>query len=141
MRCGAGLLLCARTPHARRRLTELMTNKTAAAAAAAVAAQHPEQATELCFQVGEEGQPSLNTCGCGSESMVPQPQEQQPLLRKLYRALVQGIVHEDEVRPVETGFVDEMHLSCIVWQPVTHRLSLNPLLTPLPHPTSVGLSL
>ncbi|EFJ46800.1 pseudouridine synthase [Volvox carteri f. nagariensis] len=46
----SGLLLCARTTHARQRLTELMSGKTAAAAAAAAAATAGTEARGLIYR-------------------------------------------------------------------------------------------
>ncbi|KXZ49051.1 hypothetical protein GPECTOR_23g137 [Gonium pectorale] len=118
----SGLLLCARTPEARRRLTELMTDKTAAAAEAAAAAS---AATEAGAAAAEAAAPTparasglvgaatiaeavaerLVPCpggpgggGAVAAAAAPGAAGGGPPLRKLYRALVQGRVAADQGR-------------------------------------------
>ncbi|GIM03451.1 hypothetical protein Vretimale_8223, partial [Volvox reticuliferus] len=90
----SGLLLCARTPLARRALTELMTGKTAAAAAAAESGKtvRPLPPPSLPPQQQLSGIP------LSSETTTLPPPPPPPPLRKIYRALVRGIVLEDQGR-------------------------------------------
>ncbi|KAG2488798.1 hypothetical protein HYH03_012598 [Edaphochlamys debaryana] len=119
----SGLLLCARTAESRRRLTELMTDKTAAAAAEAAAAAGSAAAGVAAAGVeaaagsaaatdpgsaarsagGGGGPPSAAAAGTERVLGEPHPHPHPAAacrvpLRKVYRALVQGLVGADQGR-------------------------------------------